>query len=187
VFVSLLLAGFQVSMNLSEVIIETDRLILKPIDFSYTRVIFAEFTTEITKYMTPVPARDDSGTVSFITSAMESLQANTSLQLVILDKRDNSFLGCAGLHGVKSRKPELGIWIKKAAHGNKYGREAVTSLILWAGNHLEYDYLAYPVDKRNIPSRKIPESNGGMIDHEFKFMKLNGFELDEVEYRIYRK
>ncbi len=157
-----------------------------PVDPSYTEIIFQEFTFEITKYMTPVPSRDKSGVTSFISSALNGLRANTNLQLVILNKNDHSFLGCAGLHEITSRSPELGIWIRKSAHGKKYGREAITSLIDWARNNLEFDYLKYPVDKRNIPSRKIPESNGGIIDHEFKKTKPNGFELDEVEYRIYR-
>ena len=37
------------------------------------------------------------------------------------------------------------------------------TLFNWACEHLEIDYAIYPVDRSNIPSRKIPESLGGRI------------------------
>ena len=43
----------------------------------------------------------------------------------------------------------------------------------------------YPVDKKNISSRKIPESLGGIIETEYKTTNMAGKILDEVEYRIY--
>ncbi len=41
--------------------------------------------------------------------------------------------------------------------------------------------------KRNYSSRKIPELNGGIPVKKFKQLNLKGFELDEIEYRIYNK
>jgi hypothetical protein len=45
----------------------------------------------------------------------------------------------------------------------------------------------YPVDKRNIASRKIPVGNNGKIVKEEKSKGIAGNELDEYEYRIYPK
>ncbi|MEH2435865.1 MAG: GNAT family N-acetyltransferase [Nostoc sp.] len=82
--------------------------------------------------------------------------------------------------------PELGIWLKKSAHGHGFGREAIHVLKDWVDKNLEYNYLSYPVDKRNIPSRKIAESLRGKIFREFQQINKSGYLLDEVEYRIYK-
>ena len=48
----------------------------------------------------------------------------------------------------------------------------------------QFDYLIYPVDRANIPSRKIPESLGGIIFEEKKTKTMSGGVLDEVVYKI---
>jgi RimJ/RimL family protein N-acetyltransferase len=83
--------------------------------------------------------------------------------------------------------PELGIWTKKSSHNNGYGIEAMNGLIEWVNKNIKFDYLKYPVDKRNKASRRIPERNNGKIVKEYKNKGLGGKELDEVEYWIYPK
>lgn len=61
----------------------------------------------------------------------------------------------------------------------------MTAFYDWACENISFDYIKYPVDKRNIPSRKIPESLGGVIAREYKSINQSGFDLDEVEYYIY--
>jgi len=39
-------------------------------------------------------------------------------------------------------------------------------LIDRANDNLEFDYMIYPVDKDNIPSRKIAESFGGVVEKD---------------------
>lgn len=106
------------------------------------------------------------------------------LVYVILDKTNDEFLGCAGLHKIKTPHPYLGVWLKKSAHGKKFGREAMTALKKWADDHLEYEYLSYPVDRDNVASRKIPESLGGVVAREFQDER-NGKILNTLEYRIF--
>ena len=89
-----------------------------------------------------------------------------------------------GLHSIND-VPEFGVWTKKSSHGNGYGKEAIHALYKWACRNIEFDYITYPVDKRNVASRKIPESLGGVVAKEYKQENLAGFELDEVEYHIY--
>jgi ribosomal-protein-alanine N-acetyltransferase len=170
-----------------KVIIDTERLSLIPIDRKYAQEIFREFTNEITTYMFPKPAEKIEETHYFIDEAMEKNKRNEQLQMVVLDKETKEFIGCAGLHKIKTRTPELGIWIKKSAHGHGYGREAIAGFEDWAQKNLDFDYLIYPVDKRNIPSRKIPESLSGQLDKEYKKTNLSGNQLDYIEYQIPKK
>lgn len=173
-------------MDLSFVEINTDRLLLRPIGYSYTNDIFIEFTDEITLYMFPKPSENIEGVKEFISSSIKGLQEGHNLQLVILKKPALEFIGCVGLHSIGKKDPELGIWIKKSAHGNKFGNETITNIIEWARENIEFEYLRYPVDKRNYASRRIPERNNGIIKREFKSINQKGFELDQVEYWIYK-
>ncbi len=82
--------------------------------------------------------------------------------------------------------PELGIWLKKEAHHNGYGLEAIDAIVNWAKTHLQYKALKYPVDKRNAASKRIPEKLNGVPAKEYKKINLSGNVLDEIEYWIYR-
>ena len=164
--------------------IRTLRLVLAPIDRSYADDIFRFFTPAVTRYMYPKPPEALSETLAFIDGSVTTNTSGRSLQVVVLDGATHEFLGCAGLHGIDTPRPELGIWIKEAAHGHGYGLEAIAGLVDWARANLSFEYLSYPVDKRNAASRRIPERLGGIAVREMKELNKSGFELDEVEYRI---
>src|SRR5215475_6136254 len=118
-------------MNLLDVIIETERLLLKTITLDYAEDIFKEFTWEITKYMYPKPAEKIEETFDYIENEINKTKNGKSLSMVILDKKDNKFIGCLGLYDVNTLKPGLWIWLKKSSHYNSYGLEAMTGLIEW--------------------------------------------------------
>ncbi|MGA7932310.1 MAG: GNAT family N-acetyltransferase [Kovacikia sp.] len=173
--------------TLEPVLLESPRLILAPISLEHADTIFQEFTAEITRFMHPKPPQAIDETMQFIRDAIRHQENGTDLTLVILKKGDSEFIGVCGVHQINTETPELGIWTKKNAHGYGYGREAIRYLKAWTDENLEYNYLSYPVDKRNIPSRKIPESLGGKVYREYEQLNLSGQLLDLVEYRIYRR
>lgn len=165
--------------------IETERLVLKPVSMEWKDDIFREFTHEITVYMFPDPPKEISETEDFIRETQKDADEGTEVHLVILDKASGEFLGIAGLHHMESTHPELGIWIKKSAHGKKYGREAIHGVKEWVDTHLTYEYIVYPVDRDNIASRKIPESLGGTVQREYEKKTISGGILNALDYHIY--
>lgn len=171
--------------DLRSLTIESPRLRLRAISDQYTGDIYRHFTADITRYMFPAPASEVSQTQAFVASALEGLDRGDDLHFVICRRDDDEFLGVCGLHGEgPAAEPELGIWLKKAAHGHRYGREAIAALRTWAREHIDFERLIYPVDRRNIPSRRIAEHLGGVVIDEKKVMSLGGLELDEVVYAI---
>jgi ribosomal-protein-alanine N-acetyltransferase len=161
------------------------RLLLKPIAAEYAAEIFQEFTPEITTYMMPRSPSHISETEQFIALACEQRKTGKDLGFVILDKLSNEFLGVCGLHGThNSKQPEVGLWLKKAAHKKGLGREAVSVLKDWCEQTLDVEGLVYPVDRRNQPSRKIPEALGAKVVSEKKEANMSGGELDELVYLI---
>jgi len=172
-------------IDLTSLKIEGERIVLQSIKESYSSDIFKEFTSDITRYMFPKPAEKIEETLSFISESLDGMRKGRDLVLAITIKEDGEFLGCCGFHGKeKLRTPELGIWIKKDAHGNKYGREAIKTLTSWTVENIDFDYVIYPVDRANIASCKIPEALGGAIFDEKKVRTMNGSYLDEVVYKI---
>ncbi|MDD2916364.1 MAG: GNAT family N-acetyltransferase [Candidatus Gracilibacteria bacterium] len=171
--------------NLVNLVIESENLKIIPISSQYREDIFREFTTDITKYMFPQAALDINETDRFIEKSRRDLDNKTQFTIVILDKYTSEFMGGGGLHNIHTRTPEFGIWIKKGAHGNGHGKEAVFALRAWADESLDYEYLLYPVVRENTASRKIPEAMGGVIFREYCDCNALGEEQDTIEYRIY--
>jgi RimJ/RimL family protein N-acetyltransferase len=176
---------FKKPLSLLDVRIESERLLLQPISSRYVQVVYEEFTPQITLYMHPSSPSEIAETEYFINSAEKALREGRDLQCVILRRSDNEFLGVCGLHaGYDEMTPELGIWLKRSAHGQGFGREAITMLKNWADQNITYSYLVYPVDRNNTPSRKIPEQLGGYVIGEKKAPNQSGRILDQIIFRI---
>ena len=171
-------------LDLKNFKLETERLVLIPVSLDYAAEIFKEFTTEITKYMFPETPEKIEETEDFIKKSNAELLAGKTLNVVILDRQTQEFLGCSGLNDIDTRQPEPGIWVKKSAHGKGYGFEAVKALAYWAEENLDYDYLLYPADVRNLASCKIAEKLGGQLFNKRDFTKRSGFVLHLADYKI---
>lgn len=172
-------------MDTTKETITTDHLLIRSTSLEDKDDIFREFTAEITTHMFPKPAETIDETVEFITTSMKENREGSNFQVTVVKKGTNEFLGCGGLHNIETRTPEFGIWIKKSAHGFGYGREAIVALKQWADENLDYDYLLYPVVENNVPSRKIPESLGGVVAREYDEVNMSGKNQHLLEYRIY--
>jgi ribosomal-protein-alanine N-acetyltransferase len=166
-------------------VIESERLRLVAISEDYAETIFREFTAEITTFMFPKSPDEIEETLSYIRESRGHMANGEEFSAAILLKETGEYIGGGGLHHINGETPELGIWIKKGAHGHGYGREAVGALARWAFENLSVRYLAYPVDRRNVASRKIPESLGGVIAAEYEYTNMSGRVLDLVQYHIY--
>lgn len=172
------------TMALSEVRIESGRVLLVPMHAGFTAAMFETFDARIALYMNPKPSDTVEEMGQFVSESMAGLAAGTDLQMLILSRSDEAFLGCIGLHQADRPDPEMGIWLKEAVHGRGLGREAAGALVAWAGAQGRFECIRYPVDRRNLASRKIPEAHGGVVVREFRVVNRSGFELELVEYRI---
>jgi len=172
-------------VNFRTVSIYGPRVQLSPISDAYADEIFAEFTDEITRLMIPPTPKSVDEIRDFIRRCHANIENGTDLTFTILNRCNSEFLGVCGLHGIPDpQQPMLGIWLKKSAHGNKYGQEAIAALVEWARSNLVYDYLVYPCDEANLPSRKIAETLNGSIFRKGKVKSMSGRELNEIAYKI---
>ncbi|WP_347989036.1 GNAT family N-acetyltransferase [Methylomonas sp. AM2-LC] len=172
-------------IRFSSVTINGVRVKLIPIADQYADIIFKEFTDEITQFMVPSTPTHINQIYEFIRASNKKMEENTDLTFAILDNTSDEFLGVCGLHGKPSPdEPSLGIWLKKQAHGNRFGQEAIKILANWARENLIFSFMVYPCDRDNIPSRKIAEKLNGRIFRTGKVTSMSGRILNEVAYKI---
>lgn len=164
--------------------LETDRLILVAIEEGHAQDIFHCFTSELTRYMYPAPATKIEETLGFIHFSLEEMKKSEGIQLVILSKKDRTFIGCIGLHKLSTGTAEPGLWLRKEVHGQGLGFEAMEALIAWARREIKHEYYIYPVDKRNTGSLRIAEKLGGQFLKEYETQGMAGNELKIIEYKI---
>lgn len=165
----------------------SDRLKIVPISLGYLDDVFSEITLDITKYMSVPVTGNIEDTKIWIKEKSALYKKGDDFTIAILDKKTGEFIGGGGLHHTDRKTPEFGIWIKKSAHGYKYGREAITALKNWADINLDYEYIKYPVAVKNISSRKIPESLGGVVFRKYYDRNGAGQKMLLAEYRIYKQ
>jgi RimJ/RimL family protein N-acetyltransferase len=140
--------------DLSDVIIKTERLVLKPITLSYDQDIFREYNENVTKYTVHGPNESIEAVDEFIKSSMEQAKNGESLTLVVVG---GEFFGLADIKRTNTATPEFGLWLKESAQGAGYGSELIFALADWAQHNLDFDYLIYRADKENVGSWKIAE------------------------------
>ena len=174
-------------INTAQIVIETPRLSLEAISPAYVQEIFEELNDEVTHYMYPKPADHVEQTQAFVQTSIEGNEAGTNFQTVILAKDTKEFLGCAALHNIHTPTPEFGIWLKVAAQGKGYGKEAIIALKEWADAHLAYEVLLYPVDRSNVASQKIPTYFDATIGRTYEEENMRGKMLHIIEYHIAKK
>lgn len=164
--------------------IETSRLGLIPVSQDYTREIYDNFNEDIILYMAPSVSKDITETKKVVEMFIQQRKDHTDHVYAITLKSSGEFLGLIGLHNLKSDLPEIGIWTKLSSHGNHYGREAVGGILDHA-RRLGIQKVVYPVDRRNMASKKIPLYYGGKVINSLKIVVTkDGRTLEEEIYEI---
>lgn len=175
----------QKNLDLTHVEIVSEQVVLSSILPIHSDDILKEFNQDITRYMVPAPLTSLSQVMHFIGTVNQFKRENKALILAVLHPITRAFYGIVALVSRTDKTtPELGIWIKASVHGNKFGTYAIHAISAWAQHAILAEHLIYPVDKRNVASRKIAESLGGEIIEERLTNKEDGGVLDEVVYEI---
>lgn len=173
--------------NLNGVELVGEKILCQTLCMEYAKDICENFTAKITKYMLSKAPKTETEIEKHILDQQEAMSKREELALLVLKKDTKDFLGYIAIHKLNSRTPEMGIWIKEKAHSQGYGFEALSLLKKWAEKNLSFDYLKYPVEKNNLPSRALAEKLKGKLKTEYLKKNESGHILDEVEYRFYKK
>jgi len=153
---STVLYDYLIKEDFSNIAIETERLILKPISLEYEKEIFNEFNDNVTKWLTRGPNENIDKLRDYLIQAVKSVKNGTAFKLLITNK-EGEFIGLGELKEPNSKTPEYGLWLKESVWGKGYGQEFVSSLHKWASKNLDIDYFIYRANKENKKSWRIAE------------------------------
>ncbi len=106
--------SLKIEVDPTSLCLNGDRIRLRSINETYASEMREEFTEEITRYMFPKPAESIEEVLAFISTSRKGMEDCRELVFAVLEKENEEFLGCCGLHGKEDpRKPELARTIHK--------------------------------------------------------------------------
>ncbi|MCE5234460.1 MAG: GNAT family N-acetyltransferase [Clostridiaceae bacterium] len=148
------------AVNRKDFAIKTERLMLVPIRAEHAEAYFEAFTPEVARYQFPEPFQSAGAARAFILEAQAFRAQGEELVLAILDM-DGAFLGSAEARNLTSPTPEVGLWLKSAAQGRGYGKEAMAALLSFLRENGSVDFFVYEADRRNGASTRLAIALGG--------------------------
>ena len=164
--------------------LKTERLTIRPFTHLFLADYYREFTEEITKYQYPDSFPNLETANSVMSGFVSSMERGDMLELIILTQ-DEEFLGSMEVFGIREETPELGLWLKSAAHGMGYGYEALKGMLDELDATKKYKHYIYEADVRNVPSTRLVEKfqheKGGRED----ITTETGKKLMLQTYRIF--
>jgi RimJ/RimL family protein N-acetyltransferase len=146
--------------------------------------IFSVVTPTLTQFMAFDPSPSFESFREISAAWPQQMAQGEALWLVVRSAQTNEFLGLLGMHNFDASDPVLGVWIKESAHGRRYGFEAVSALVAWAGRDLGIAAVTYSVVEQNLASRRIAERLAGTITGASLLEKSAGITHPMVIYRI---
>lgn len=165
--------------------LSTKHLKLRPIQLSDVDDIFTNFTDDLTKYMYVKAPKDKIETIQFVQKSIQNYENKQEIVFTVLDQKTDEFLGLIGAHDIHTKTPELGLWLKKASQGNKYGLEGLKEVIAYLKSRDTFDYFIYRCDERNYSSRDIAFSLSGIPIKTYQELNEKNFLMHYVEFHIF--
>jgi len=164
--------------------LKTKRLVIQPFTNAYLEDYYQDFTDEITQYQYPDSFSDIESAHQLVSAFVADMERGEMLELVILTQ-DGAFLGSLEVFGLREQTPEIGLWLKKSAHGQGYGYEALNAVLQSLNETGKYLYYLYEADVRNTPSIRLAQKFQHQKDGYEEITTDSGKRLMLQTYRIY--
>jgi RimJ/RimL family protein N-acetyltransferase len=158
--------------------IQSTRLQLSTFEMADAEEVFACITPAVARFMSWEPPKSFSEYKARREARLQAADP-TEFTFVIRRRDTKECLGITALERADQPSPELGIWMKEAAHGQGYGGEAVRAVAEWATRDLAKETFLYPVAVENTASRRIAEKLHGEVIGTRRSPKY-----DSVVYKI---
>jgi len=162
--------------------LETDRLILRPLDKKDVAAIFAmRSDAEVMRFIREPQNRDESANwVKLVSSRWKSDHIGFC---AVVEKQTGRLIGWCGLWRLEETDElEIGYAIARDAWGKGFATEAARGFLRYAFEQLKSDKIVAVAEPENASSRRVMEKIG------MKFLRLGGFYNRElVQYVISRE
>lgn len=161
--------------------LETDRLILRPLDKRDVNAIFAmRSDVDVMRFIREPQNRNESANwIKLVSSRWEQDQIGFC---AIIEKLSREFIGWCGIWRLQETDElEIGYAVAKRFWGRGFATEAALKFLDYAFDNLENEKIVAVAQPENAASRRVMEKLGMSYDYTGGFY---GFEL--VHYSIDR-
>jgi RimJ/RimL family protein N-acetyltransferase len=169
--------------------LETERLILRPINRNDAESIFRYRSDSITnKFQGWIP-KNIEDVQDFIKNRVSSTinENGTWFQFVIILKTIGELIGDTGLHffDKENKQVEIGCTISKKYQGNGFATEAMSEVMKYLFDTMNKHRIIASIDPRNINSIRLVEKLNFRKEAHFKeSIMSNGTWVDDLIYAI---
>jgi RimJ/RimL family protein N-acetyltransferase len=176
----------------TDLLIQSDRLILQPIKAEDAEAIFGYRSNAIiNQFQGWIPATIDD-VHDFIRNKVSVVidQPDTWFQLVIVKKDNGELIGDIGIHFLESEslQVEIGFTLNCEQHGKGFATEALTRILNFLFRKLNKHRVIASIDPRNEKSIKVVERLGMRKEAHFrKSLWINNEWVDDLIYAILKE
>lgn len=172
--------------------LETERLILRPINKSDTESVFRYRSDAITNQFQGWIPKNIDDVQDFINNRVSPTinLTETWFQFVIISKAVEGIIGDFGLHfyGKENKQVEIGCTIDKKFQRNGFATEAIIEVMKYLFNTLNKHRIVASIDPRNLNSIRLVEKLKFRKEAHFKeSIMSNGVWTDDLIYAILKK
>ena len=173
----------------ADLLIQSERLILRPVRFEDAEIIFGYRSNAIiNQYQGWIPETIDD-VQDFIKNKVSAVidQPNTWFQLAIIQKDTGELIGDIGLHFLESGsfQVEIGCTLNFNQHGKGFATEALAETLNFLFQKLNKHRVIASIDPRNEKSILLVERLGMRKEAHFrKSLWINNEWVDDLVYAI---
>jgi len=168
------------------VLLETERLLLKPYEKTFADEIFEVVKhKEIADTMVMIPHPYPREVVDqWIAYLQKSFEKGTAYEFAVFLKETNRYIGNCGLVAISKqyKNAEIGYFIDVAHWGNGYATEACTKIIEYGFEVHQLNRLYSRCMVRNVASRKVMEKSGMTWEGRHRQEFLKGDVYEDMDY-----
>lgn len=179
------------SVALSEVTLQTDRLLLRPLRDRDAPSVLAIFSDQnFMRFCTPPPWDSMDQARAMINRDIKAMAANERIRLGVERVEDEALIGICTLFDwdKECRSAEVGYGLISEAWGRGYMHEALVALLNYGFSELNLNRVKADIDPRNMNSARSLERIGFTKEGHFReSCVVNGVLTDSALYCLLRR
>jgi RimJ/RimL family protein N-acetyltransferase len=149
--------------DLSNITLQTERLVLRPLGLADADAIFAMRSDPVVqRYGSHPPWTDRQAALDWLDRNARGVAAGEHAQFAIARRDDGVVVGSCTLYGLDAqcRSAEVGYALAVPEWGKGYANEAVATMLDWGFDQLDLNRVEADIDPRNVPSARALERLG---------------------------
>lgn len=176
----------------NDITLENERVKLSPLALDNFEQLIPIASQEKLVQFSPSNIETPSSLKSYVETALQQLQAGTSIPFIIYDKLHEKHAGCTRYMNMNLKNKVLHIgstWIGREFQSTGLNTQMKKLMLDYAFNILNFEKVEFRIDERNIASRKAVEKLGCTLEGILRkdVYLLDGFKRNTCCYGLLRE